>query len=55
MEVQVNDSQIAVAFGVAAILVTAALLFRQRALTVKSLVAAVIFTLSVGGFIFFTL
>jgi hypothetical protein len=55
MEDEVNDSKIAVAFAVVAILGTAFLLFRQRALTIKALVAAVAATLIVGGFVFMTL
>lgn len=50
-----NDSQIAVAFGMVAILTTAGLLFRQQALGWKALIAVTLFTAIVGGFIFVTL
>jgi hypothetical protein len=50
-----SDSQIAVTFGMVAILVTAGLLFRQQALGWKALIAVIVSTAIIGGFIFITL
>ncbi|CAA7625301.1 hypothetical protein [Magnetospirillum sp. UT-4] len=50
-----SESRIVLVFAVAAILVTALMLFRNRALGGKALAAVLVSTLAVGGFLFATL